>query len=589
MKNNHTQLRRLAAISFVLMLCLSALPMLAPSASAADGSLVPIDNHQIADRVLLDMNFDDYRQGDLLTLTDGWRLTKTGDSPIIDAREYEGSMASRFYKAAGDSYDAFLALPSVARYNISWDMAIEDWTGVQDFYFSFRSGSQYNTPTSEHALLKLFRSAWPADVPDRAGLLLPGMGAVTPGAQTIRLNETYHYEISIDNVAHTIASTVSNATYSYSWTTTFKSPYLSPVPELSHVLLHTYGGNGDLEIYIDNLRITTPANLIDAWPGVDASGKMMIMTFDDNSRSTVVRGLPIFEARGMTGDVAIIVNSIVDGTGVGDVGNYGWDDLRLLVSHGWGVASHSLSHRDLTAIPLEQAQYEILQSKLRIEQNLTGYTVKRICAPFDAWNTTLENYARSVGYVITPYTMVRHNVYISMSETSLENRLRFQHYSLGSVSHPLTHAIVANTTNQFRITPEMLEWYLDLGVPSVSSDRYLQYRADVLAFAPTNIVRSATTLEFHNNRDGVVVAVDTATLNMTRPVVVSNSNIVDSIIVDGALVFEADVGSYAIMSMSAYYSDRIDDAMSPLYAIIPVVIALAVLGSILAMVGRVRF
>jgi len=35
MKNNHTQLTRLAAISLVLVMCLSALPMLAPSASAA--------------------------------------------------------------------------------------------------------------------------------------------------------------------------------------------------------------------------------------------------------------------------------------------------------------------------------------------------------------------------------------------------------------------------------------------------------------------------------------------------------------------------------------------------------------------------
>lgn len=35
MKNNHSHLKRLAAISLVLMMCLSALPMLAPSASAA--------------------------------------------------------------------------------------------------------------------------------------------------------------------------------------------------------------------------------------------------------------------------------------------------------------------------------------------------------------------------------------------------------------------------------------------------------------------------------------------------------------------------------------------------------------------------
>lgn len=36
MKNNHTQLKRLAAISLVVVMCLSTLPMLAPSMSAAD-------------------------------------------------------------------------------------------------------------------------------------------------------------------------------------------------------------------------------------------------------------------------------------------------------------------------------------------------------------------------------------------------------------------------------------------------------------------------------------------------------------------------------------------------------------------------
>ena len=43
MKNNHTQLKRLAAISLVVVMCLSSLAVLAPSASAAAGPLPSYD------------------------------------------------------------------------------------------------------------------------------------------------------------------------------------------------------------------------------------------------------------------------------------------------------------------------------------------------------------------------------------------------------------------------------------------------------------------------------------------------------------------------------------------------------------------
>jgi peptidoglycan/xylan/chitin deacetylase (PgdA/CDA1 family) len=58
MKNNHTHLTRLAAISFVLMLCLSALPMLAPSASAA-GEDAPLGSSASDGRGYLAICFDD--------------------------------------------------------------------------------------------------------------------------------------------------------------------------------------------------------------------------------------------------------------------------------------------------------------------------------------------------------------------------------------------------------------------------------------------------------------------------------------------------------------------------------------------------
>lgn len=57
MKNNHTHLTRLAAISLVVVMCLSALPMLAPSASAAGAHIV--DTPPIEQRPIITISADD--------------------------------------------------------------------------------------------------------------------------------------------------------------------------------------------------------------------------------------------------------------------------------------------------------------------------------------------------------------------------------------------------------------------------------------------------------------------------------------------------------------------------------------------------
>jgi hypothetical protein len=58
--------------------------------------------------------------------------------------------------------------------------------------------------------------------------------------------------------------------------------------------------------------------------------------------------------------------------------------------------------------------------------------------------------------------------------------------------------------------------------------------------------------------------------------------------VDGGIIMEVEAGEYQVMSMSAYRQEQIDAAMSPLYAIIPVVLVLGVLGAVITMVGRIK-
>lgn len=131
----------------------------------------------------------------------------------------------------------------------------------------------------------------------------------------------------------------------------------------------------------------------------------------------------------------------------------------MLVDVGWSIASHSVTHRDLTSLNLEEAKSELYESKRAIEEQLPGYTVRRICAPYDAWNSALESYALSIGYEITPYSSVRWNVYSSIPQADVEMRLWQVHNGIGTVSHLFSHSIT-DSPGVFGITPAMLAWFL---------------------------------------------------------------------------------------------------------------------------------
>jgi hypothetical protein len=79
MKNNHIHLKRLAAISFVLMLCLSVVPFMAPSASAAEP--IAVSNERIGDRVVFQQDYTTQ----YYVPSNVWLGTDTGPNGIKNA------------------------------------------------------------------------------------------------------------------------------------------------------------------------------------------------------------------------------------------------------------------------------------------------------------------------------------------------------------------------------------------------------------------------------------------------------------------------------------------------------------------------
>jgi len=72
-------------------------------------------------------------------------------------------------------------------------------------------------------------------------------------------------------------------------------------------------------------------------------------------------------------------------------------DLRIL-SMDFEIGAHTLSHQDLTIIPLRNAIEEILESKKQLEAIL-GKEVKMFCYPKGHYNRKILNLVREIGFI----------------------------------------------------------------------------------------------------------------------------------------------------------------------------------------------
>jgi len=72
-------------------------------------------------------------------------------------------------------------------------------------------------------------------------------------------------------------------------------------------------------------------------------------------------------------------------------------DLRIL-STDFEIGAHTLSHQDLTIIPLRDAKEEILEGKKQLEAIL-GKEVKMFCYPKGHYNKKILNLVREAGFI----------------------------------------------------------------------------------------------------------------------------------------------------------------------------------------------
>ena len=77
----------------------------------------------------------------------------------------------------------------------------------------------------------------------------------------------------------------------------------------------------------------------------------------------------------------------------------GWDQLRSLVNLGHDMGSHSVTHRKLGELGMDENTYELQQSKTVMEEKL-GCQIKAICYPAGSYNNDVIEIAAQAGYQV---------------------------------------------------------------------------------------------------------------------------------------------------------------------------------------------
>lgn len=118
---------------------------------------------------------------------------------------------------------------------------------------------------------------------------------------------------------------------------------------------------------------------------------LLSFNFDDGYKETITNAYPIFEKYKVNASVYIITSKI------GEFEYLELNDIKFLQSKSWEIGSHSITHRDLTQISIDQAREEILGSK-QILENL-GFEVSGFVSPYGKYNSqTLEIIKESYNY-----------------------------------------------------------------------------------------------------------------------------------------------------------------------------------------------
>lgn len=159
-----------------------------------------------------------------------------------------------------------------------------------------------------------------------------------------------------------------------------------------------YNFEHDLAFLKRNFTITNFKNILAQGP--QAKTDQVIITFDDGDLSLYAIVYPLFRQYEIEATIFLVPNFI------GEVGYMSWDQIREMSAYRTSSGrklfffeSHSLTHRMMDQLGVEEIRHELLISKQVIEEQL-GELVTVLALPFGsgAGESRIIDEARALGY-----------------------------------------------------------------------------------------------------------------------------------------------------------------------------------------------
>ena len=125
--------------------------------------------------------------------------------------------------------------------------------------------------------------------------------------------------------------------------------------------------------------------------GGELPAKPVVITFDDAHASIYENAFPVMQETGFVGVVYLTGNRLYSD------GFLSPGQLDEITAAGWQVGSQGMTHQDLTTLPEENLRYELLQSRLDLEEIL-GVRVTTFAYPFGTMSGPIADKLQEFGY-----------------------------------------------------------------------------------------------------------------------------------------------------------------------------------------------
>ena len=129
------------------------------------------------------------------------------------------------------------------------------------------------------------------------------------------------------------------------------------------------------------------AHTVTAWP--ENKNGAVSLTFDDGCQSHISLGVPTLNARGLKGTFFVTIDGVLDGY------SPPWNSWRSAANGGHEIGSHTISHSDLTSLPLSQVDYELAGSRSQIDAQITTQKTISLAYPYGDSNASVVSIARN--------------------------------------------------------------------------------------------------------------------------------------------------------------------------------------------------